>query len=88
MIISMRFQSKRKKLAKKILKGLLIYAVIPAAVAYGTRIYVLDYAINSFKFGCDTAALKTQRFYSKDIGDKLFGFCTIYTNNIKKEFGR
>lgn len=88
MIVRLRFRSKKEVLIRKISKYVLLYAATPAVLAYGARIYVLDYAISSFKFGCDTAALKTERFYSPEIGKQLFNFCTIYTDNIKKEFGR
>ena len=61
-------------------------SAIGAAVVLGVRLYVLDMCVKSFKFGCDTAALKTERYYDADIGQRLYIFCKAYTGNMEKEF--
>lgn len=67
-------------------KKVLAASVVAAVIILGVRYYVLDMAVRSFAFGCDTAATKVYRFYSKDIGEKTFDFCKVYSGNIKKEF--
>lgn len=70
----------------KILKYVLLFIVVPAITVLFMRSYVIEYATNSFQFGCETAALRVYKFYSAPLGLDLKRFCGVYTNNIKKEF--
>jgi hypothetical protein len=71
----------------KYVKIVLLYLVLPVVVVLSARVYILDWATMSFKFGCDTAAERVYRFNSKALGRELQHFCVVYTGNIKKEFG-
>lgn len=71
---------------KKLFKYLLLFVVVPVLVVLMMRSYIVNYAINSFQFGCQTAAQYIYKFNSKPLGLELNHFCDVYTNNIKKEF--
>jgi hypothetical protein len=65
----------------KVLLTILIGAIIVLAV----RLYVIDFGVHVFNFGCMTAAQKLEQ---TDIleGERLKIFCDAYTNGIRKYY--
>lgn len=70
------------KLYKAILLGLILAAITVPFM----RAYVINTYINTFLFGCETAATRVYKFNSQELGNELYNFCKIYENNIRREY--
>lgn len=69
------------------LKRVALAVTVGAVLIYSIRIYGLYMAVNSFEFGCETAAKKMSQ---ADVlqGGYLYSFCEAYTRHIREEFNR
>jgi len=68
-------------------KRVALCVAVGAILVYSIRVYTLNFAINSFEFGCQTAAKKMGQI---DVlqGGQLYSFCEAYTRHISEEFNR